>query len=86
VNFPFKILMGSPILPEGSSSQFFTVQENDLLNVSLGFSIAETNIPWGPAFMAPIAERIRKETGLPVASAWGFGKPDLAGMRYSRKN
>lgn len=50
----------------------------DLLNVSLGFTIAETNIPWGPAFMAPIAERIRNETGLPVASAWGFGEPDLA--------
>lgn len=56
----------------------FKVIGLDLLNVSLGFTIAETKIPWGPAFMEPIAERIRKETGLPVASAWGFGKPDLA--------
>jgi len=57
----------------------------DLLNVSLGFTISETNIPWGPAFMAPIAERIRKETGLPVASAWGFGKPDLAENAVQRE-
>lgn len=50
----------------------------DFLNVSLGFSTLKATIPWGPAFMAPIAERVRRETGLPVASAWGFGRPDLA--------
>ncbi|MFJ4142597.1 NADH:flavin oxidoreductase/NADH oxidase [Pseudomonas sp. NPDC089734] len=50
----------------------------DLLSVSVGFTIAETNIPWGPAFMGPVAERVRKETGLPVTSAWGFGTPQLA--------
>ncbi|WP_317131788.1 NADH:flavin oxidoreductase/NADH oxidase [Chryseobacterium sp. SN22] len=58
----------------------------DLLNVSIGFTIAETNIPWGPAFMAPVAKRIRKETGLPVASAWGFGKPDLAENAVRNEN
>lgn len=58
----------------------------DLLNVSIGFTIAETNIPWGPAFMAPIAKRIRKETGIPVASAWGFGKPDLAENAVRNEN
>ncbi len=26
----------------------------DMLNVSVGFSIAETEIPWGPGFLAPI--------------------------------
>ncbi|RZJ87219.1 MAG: NADH:flavin oxidoreductase/NADH oxidase [Chryseobacterium sp.] len=56
----------------------FKVIGLDLLNVSVGFTIPDTKIPWGSAFMAPIAQRIRKETGLPVASAWGFGKPDLA--------
>ncbi|MFJ3468041.1 NADH:flavin oxidoreductase/NADH oxidase [Pseudomonas sp. NPDC090201] len=50
----------------------------DLLSVSVGFTIPETNIPWGPAFMGPIAERVRRETGLPVTSAWGFGTPQLA--------
>jgi 2,4-dienoyl-CoA reductase-like NADH-dependent reductase (Old Yellow Enzyme family) len=50
----------------------------DFMSVSLGFSTPEANIPWGPAFLAPIAERVRRETGLPVASAWGFGRPDLA--------
>ncbi len=50
----------------------------DLLSVSVGFTIPETNIPWGPAFLGPIAERVRRETGLPVTSAWGFGTPQLA--------
>lgn len=50
----------------------------DLLSVSVGFTIAETNIPWGPAFMGPIAERVRREAKLPVTSAWGFGTPELA--------
>ena len=50
----------------------------DLLSVSVGFTIAQTNIPWGPAFMGPIAERVRREAKLPVTSAWGFGTPQLA--------
>ena len=50
----------------------------DLLSVSVGFTIPETNIPWGPAFMGTIAERVRREAGLPVTSAWGFGTPQLA--------
>ncbi|RAI70857.1 NADH:flavin oxidoreductase/NADH oxidase [Pseudomonas fluorescens] len=50
----------------------------DLLSVSVGFTVAETKIPWAPAFMGPIAERIRREAGIPVTSAWGFGTPQLA--------
>ena len=50
----------------------------DLLSVSIGFNTPTANIPWGPAFMAPIAERVRREVGLPVTSAWGFGAPKLA--------
>jgi 2,4-dienoyl-CoA reductase-like NADH-dependent reductase (Old Yellow Enzyme family) len=50
----------------------------DLLSVSVGFTIPDTNIPWGPAFMGPIAERVRREAKLPVTSAWGFGTPQLA--------
>ncbi|MDH0300494.1 MULTISPECIES: NADH:flavin oxidoreductase/NADH oxidase [unclassified Pseudomonas] len=50
----------------------------DLLSVSVGFTIPETSIPWGPAFLGPIAERVRREAKLPVTSAWGFGTPELA--------
>ncbi|MDM5270900.1 NADH:flavin oxidoreductase/NADH oxidase [Sulfurovum sp. zt1-1] len=50
----------------------------DFISVSLGFNIPDAKIPWGPAFMAPIADHIKKETGLPVTSAWGFGRADLA--------
>lgn len=50
----------------------------DLLSVSVGFTIPQTNIPWGPAFLGPIAERVRREARLPVTSAWGFGTPELA--------
>ena len=47
----------------------------DLLNVSIGFSTPDAEIPWAPAFMAPIAARIRREAKLPVASSWGIDKP-----------
>lgn len=50
----------------------------DLLSISVGFTIPDTNIPWGPAFLAPIAERVQRESGLPVASAWGIDTPELA--------
>lgn len=50
----------------------------DMLGVSIGFTIPETSIPWGPAFMGPIAERVRREAGVPVSSAWGFGTPAIA--------
>jgi len=50
----------------------------DMISVSVNFVIPETNIPWGPAFLGPIAERVRRETGVPVSSAWGFGTPEIA--------
>jgi 2,4-dienoyl-CoA reductase-like NADH-dependent reductase (Old Yellow Enzyme family) len=50
----------------------------DLLNVSVNFVIPDVNIPWGPAFLAPVAERVRREAGLPVASSWGIDGPQLA--------
>jgi 2,4-dienoyl-CoA reductase-like NADH-dependent reductase (Old Yellow Enzyme family) len=50
----------------------------DMVSVSVGFSTPEAKIPWGPAFMAPIAERVRREASIPVSSAWGFGEPTLA--------
>ncbi|MCB5191149.1 NADH:flavin oxidoreductase/NADH oxidase [Methylobacillus arboreus] len=50
----------------------------DMLSVSIGFSTPDANIPWGPAFLGPIAQRVRNEARIPVSSAWGFGAPDLA--------
>ncbi|APA69520.1 NADH:flavin oxidoreductase/NADH oxidase [Janthinobacterium sp. 1_2014MBL_MicDiv] len=50
----------------------------DMISVSMGFTIPDVTIPWGPAFMGPIAERVRREAGVPVSSAWGFGTPAIA--------
>ena len=50
----------------------------DMISVSMGFTIPDVAIPWGPAFMGPIAERVRREAGVPVSSAWGFGTPAIA--------
>ena len=50
----------------------------DLLNVSVGFSTPTAQIPWGPAFLAPIAERVRREAELAVASSWGIDNPAVA--------
>ncbi|EGB15732.1 NADH:flavin oxidoreductase/NADH oxidase [Pseudodesulfovibrio mercurii] len=49
----------------------------DLLDVSLGFSTPDANIPWGPALLAPYAQRIRNEAGIPVSSAWNIDTPEL---------
>lgn len=50
----------------------------DLLSVSMGFSTPDANIPWGTAFLAPIAERVRREANIPVTSAWGIDAPAIA--------
>ncbi|MFM9428004.1 2,4-dienoyl-CoA reductase-like NADH-dependent reductase (Old Yellow Enzyme family) [Variovorax sp. GrIS 2.14] len=50
----------------------------DMLSVSIGFSTPTASIPWAPAFLAPIAQRVGREAGIPVSSAWGIGTPELA--------
>lgn len=50
----------------------------DMISVSVGFTIPGTAIPWGPAFMGPVAKRVRTEADVPVSSAWGFGTPAIA--------
>jgi 2,4-dienoyl-CoA reductase-like NADH-dependent reductase (Old Yellow Enzyme family) len=51
----------------------------DLLNVSVNFNIPQARVPWAePAFLAPVAERVRREANLPVAASWGLDKPELA--------
>lgn len=50
----------------------------DFANISIGFSTPNNSIPWGKAFLAPIAARVRVESNVPVASAWGFEDPHVA--------
>lgn len=50
----------------------------DLLSVSIGFSTPAAKIPWAPGLLVPIAGRVRRETGLRVASSWGIDQPRLA--------
>ncbi|WP_417251906.1 NADH:flavin oxidoreductase/NADH oxidase [Castellaniella sp.] len=50
----------------------------DMINVSIGFTIADVSIPWAPGFLGPIAKRVRQEANSPVSAAWGFGTPDVA--------
>ncbi|MGL5047448.1 MAG: NADH:flavin oxidoreductase/NADH oxidase [Shewanella sp.] len=50
----------------------------DMLNVSICFSTPTANIPWSPAFLAPIAARVRQEVGFPVATSWGMDNPHHA--------
>ncbi|KLD79540.1 NADH:flavin oxidoreductase/NADH oxidase [Xanthomonas hyacinthi] len=51
----------------------------DLLNVSINFVIPGGRVPWGTqAFLAPVAERVSREAGLPVASGWCIDDPHTA--------
>jgi 2,4-dienoyl-CoA reductase-like NADH-dependent reductase (Old Yellow Enzyme family) len=50
----------------------------DFIDVSIGFSTPAAQIPWGPAFMAPIARRVREEAGLPNATSWYIGTSENA--------
>ena len=62
---------GSDDLEEGIEMvRRFKAGGLDLIDVSIGFSTPTANVPWGPAFMADIAGRVRFETGLPVTTSW----------------
>ena len=51
----------------------------DLIDVSVGFNTPDiSKIPWGPAFMAPYAERIRREAGIATACGWFIAEPAQA--------
>ena len=50
----------------------------DFIDVSMGFSTPDAQIPWGPAFLAPVAERVRRETGLPASTSWYISRPAQA--------
>ena len=56
----------------------------DHLDLSMGFTTLDVNIPWGtPAFMSPIAERFRREVDMPLSSSWGFDTPEIAEQAVS---
>ncbi len=59
-------------------ARIFKEKGLDLLDVSIGFSTPNAEIPWGPAFMAPLAERLRREAGIPTATSWFINEPRQA--------
>jgi 2,4-dienoyl-CoA reductase-like NADH-dependent reductase (Old Yellow Enzyme family) len=51
----------------------------DLIDVSLGFNSPDVSkVPWAPAFMAPIAQRIRQEAAIATAVGWLINQPQQA--------
>jgi 2,4-dienoyl-CoA reductase-like NADH-dependent reductase (Old Yellow Enzyme family) len=51
----------------------------DLIDVSLSFNTPDVSgVPWGPAFMAPTAERIKHEAALATAVGWFINEPQQA--------
>lgn len=51
----------------------------DLISVSGAFTSTESRVPWSqPAFLAPMAGRVRREADIPVSSAWNLGDPAVA--------
>jgi 2,4-dienoyl-CoA reductase-like NADH-dependent reductase (Old Yellow Enzyme family) len=48
----------------------------DLLDVSHGFVTPDiSHVPWGPAFMVPVASRIREAAQIPTAVGWMITDP-----------
>lgn len=56
----------------------FKTEGLDFIDVSMGFSTPTAKIPWGPALVAPYAERVLKETGLPGSTSWNISKAEQA--------
>ncbi|MGC9158387.1 MAG: NADH:flavin oxidoreductase/NADH oxidase [Terracidiphilus sp.] len=50
----------------------------DFVDVSIGFNTPHAKIPWGPHFLAGIAQRVRHETGLPGSTSWYISEPQEA--------
>ncbi|WP_355507597.1 hypothetical protein RZV16_07025 [Xanthomonas cannabis] len=50
----------------------------DLPDVSKGFSTPSAQIPWAPALLAQIAERVSREAQLPFASSANIDDPHNA--------
>lgn len=54
----------------------FKVRGLDLIDVSLGSNTADgSRVPRGPAFLVPIAARVRREAGLLTGCSWSITRP-----------
>jgi len=85
--YPLTIRLGvSDFTPEGQPLEEsielvkrFKSHGLDLVDVSLGFNTPDVSgVPWGPAFMAPLAERIRRKGAIATAVGWSIGDPQQA--------
>ncbi len=50
----------------------------DFIDVSGAFSLREAKVPFGPGFMVPAAERIRREVDIPTGASWFINDPHQA--------
>lgn len=51
----------------------------DLIDVTLSFNTPDVSgVPWGPAFLAPIARRIKNEAAIATAVGWLINEPRQA--------
>lgn len=53
----------------------FKARGLDFIDVSVGFSTLDANIPSAAQFMVPMAKQVRRETGLPCSTSWSIGPP-----------
>ena len=85
--FPLMIRLGVSDFQEGSQPleesialvKLFKRQGLDMIDVSLGFNTPNiSGVPWGPAFMAPIAKQIKDAVSIPTAVGWFINEPQQA--------
>lgn len=78
-NLPLAVRLGVSDFQEGSQPleesielvRRFKSLGLDVIDVSLGFNTPDiSGVPWGPAFMVPIAERVRREADIATAAGW----------------
>jgi 2,4-dienoyl-CoA reductase-like NADH-dependent reductase (Old Yellow Enzyme family) len=70
---------GQPLEESIALVRRFRTAGLDMIDVSLGFNTPDVSgVPWGPGFLVPIAERIRREAGIPTAVGWRISDPHQA--------
>lgn len=47
----------------------------NFVDVSMGFNTPAAQIPWGPNFLAPVAQKVRQATSLPTSTSWFISQP-----------
>ncbi|RYF01454.1 MAG: NADH:flavin oxidoreductase/NADH oxidase [Comamonadaceae bacterium] len=50
----------------------------DFVDAGLSLATAGENVPWGPNLLIPYAERMRRESGLPVGTSWSITTAQVA--------